>query len=78
MKKTLKEVVIYVLDTLQQQVTSVPLDWRHGGVMERFGVLVNLYTYAEGLNKGSDLYYKDKYGYYHPSADRLIPPSADE
>ncbi len=78
MNKLAKELLIFALDNIQGAVTNTPLDWRHSDVMGKVGVALNLLSYKEDLNVGSTLYYVDEWGYFHPSKDRLIPPSDEE
>jgi hypothetical protein len=78
MDKRTKEVLIFILDNLQGVATGTPLDWRHADWAQKAAVAFTLIRYGGDLNKGADLFYNDEHGYYHPSPDRLIPPSQEE
>jgi Ca2+-binding RTX toxin-like protein len=78
MNKQLAELIIFVLDNIQSAITNVPLDWRHADFAGKVGVALNLLSFRGDLSVGSDLYYVDEWGYFHPAEDRLIPPGADE
>lgn len=78
MNEKIREILIFTLDTIQSTATNVPLDWRHSGAVARIGVAFNLLSHKGELNKGATLYYRDQWGYFHPSKDRLIPPTEEE